>query len=152
MFLLLFCLFVLCAPTGWAVVDDTKGDVHPNHDLYVVVGLCVVSSLIVALIHPVTSFLFDFFKSFFLSGMIYVSLFPYMINIVLYRRGVIKDKKWYNHLSETAWPDKTTFWQATPWYGRMFSAFILLSLALNIYFCPGRILAFGNCCLCVFLR
>jgi hypothetical protein len=152
MFLEIFCILLLCLPTAWALYDDRNGDKHPNRDLYTVMVAVGVVGLFCALINRPTFYWLDFLRSICLSGAIYVSVFPYAVNYMLWRRGILNTKTWWNHLSKTAWPDRTSWWIGTPWYGRVFFALVILGAALKVYFCPGQLIKFGNCCFCVSLR
>jgi hypothetical protein len=153
MLLTILLILLLTVPTLWALWDDRNGDKHPNHDLVMVTVLTFIVSTFTALINPLTIYWLDLLRGVVLAGAIYVSVFPYAVNYMLIKRGVINTRnKWYNHLSKTAWPDRTGWWQATPWFGRMFFAAVILLAALQCYFCPGKILSYYNCCFCVFTR
>jgi hypothetical protein len=149
MFLLIFCILILFIPTAWALWDDRNGDKHPNKDLLGVGLLCIVTSSIVTAINPLTNWWFDLIRSLALSGAIYTSIFPYAVNYMLFNRGIINAKKWYDHLSKTAWPDRLPLWAGSPWYVRAFVYFVILFIGAQIYFCPGKIIDYFNACFCL---
>lgn len=151
MLLTTLLILVLSIPTAFALWDDRKGDKHPNNDLLMIGLLMFVTSSICVIADPLTGVRWvDFLRCIVLSGAIYVSVFPYAANYMFIKRGIIsKRAKWYDHLSKTAWPDRLEFWQATPWYGRMFFALVILLAALQCYFCPGKIVDYFNACNCV---
>lgn len=96
------------------------------------------------------------------SAAIYASIFPYWINWVHLKNGVTearvniivsnspmfirgvadyfecskKDVLMHvlSHLSNSAWPDKTWWWRAIGWQGRLLVNVIILSAALYLYF------------------
>lgn len=151
MLLTTLLILVLAAPTAWALWDDRNGDVHPNNDLITISWLTLAACFLVAGVDPLTVYWLDTLRCLTLSVALYVAVFPYAVNYILIKRGVINARaKWYDHLSKTAWPDRTGWWQATPWYARMFFALVIFLAALKVYFCPGQILEYGNCCFCVF--
>lgn len=148
MFLQVFCVLILCTATGWALYDDRNGDKHPNRDLWTVFILSLVTSAIVAVLDQRAAHWFDVIRSIVLSGAIYVSVFPFAVNYMLWKRGILNTRTWWNHLSPTAWPDRLPVWRQTPWYGRALFAAIILIAAGIVYFCPGQILFYGNGCFC----
>lgn len=148
MFLKFFCILILGTPAVWALYDDRNGDKHPNRDLVKVTIITFVAAPFVALIDPHTTFLLDTIRALVLAGGIYVAVFPYAVNFMLWKRGILNTSTWWDHLSATAWPDRLGIWQQTPWYGRVLFAIIVLIAAAIIYGCPGQILFYGNGCFC----
>lgn len=142
------CILILSISTAWSLWNDRNGDVHPNHDLVTISLLDVLAAVAVALINRKTFFWLDFLRALVLGWAMYVALFPYLVNWMLYKRGVIHDKRWFDHLSTTAWPDRLKIWRETPWYGRMFFCLIILGIGIGIYACPYKISSYENHCFC----
>lgn len=116
-------LIFLFSPVTWELVDDKKGDKHPNFDWTIRGAIMLVSSVIASIItHR------NFPSSFFLSFGIFTFFFPYLYNIFN------KKKPWYDYLSKTAIPDKWKLWSGSPWYARMFILLIILGAAITVYF------------------
>lgn len=129
MILEIFCLLIFCTPIIWEWYQDRNGDKHPNYD-WVLRGLLMLCvSVVVAIIHPAK----NFWQAFVLSFAMFTVFFPYGINIIHYKRGVIENPKWWSHLSKEAVPDKWLF--PIPWYGRMFFMIIILTAAIKVYVC-----------------
>lgn len=146
MLLEIFSILILTTPTMYAVWEDRHGDKHPNHDLWYVVALMLLTSLCISAFNPKIGVIKDVLRGVSLSAGIYIFLFPYLVNIVLYRNKVISDKRWWDHLSTTAWPDRLPMWSGTPWYGRMFILFALFMACCMVYVCPCKITSFYNDC------
>lgn len=98
----------------------------------------------------------------FIAGLLFAAIFPYWINWVHLKNGVTEvrvkipsvggklivdgfaeyfecSKKEVfmhvvSHLSKSAWPDKTWWWRAIGWQGRLLVNVIILSAALYLYF------------------
>lgn len=121
-------IFILFAPTIYEAYEDRKGDKHPNLDWAYRGGLMIGAAALVATISPWMGVERNFFRSFALTFGIFTFFFPYLINIVH------KKKKWWDSLSDTAIPDKWTYWRLTPWPVRMFILAIFLGIGLTLYF------------------
>lgn len=128
-----FCIFILCLPTLYAVWEDRNGDVHPNNDLVIITLIGLVAASCVGLMRG-NSFWNDNFKGAFLSFCIFVSIFPYLMNIVHLKRGVTYNKVWWNHLSKTAWPDRLPTWRNLHWTLRMLFYALVLFTGIITYF------------------
>ena len=119
----LLFLILLCIPLIWELVDDKKGDIHPNNDWLIRGGLMLLSSAIASYFtHR------GFVQSLFLSFAIFSLFFPYLYNIFN------KKKPWYNYLSKTAILDKWEYWSGIPWFARMFILLIVFGTAFTVYF------------------
>ena len=140
----ILALLFLIVPTVAELIDDRNGDKHPNNEIYWRGALMVVMSALAAVVSPMLGFGADFLRSLLLTVGIFVFFFPYLINIVLYKRGVISNPKWWNHLSDTAWPDKHPWWKGTPWYARLFVVAWILAVTAVLYFDPC-VTGFFNC-------
>lgn len=133
MVLEIFCIFILALPTLYGAWEDRNGDVHPNNDLQLLCVIGIVASSIVGLIRG-DNFINDFLKGAFLSFCMFVSLFPYLVNIVHYTRKVTYNRKWWDHLSKTAWPDRLPVWRNLHWSIRMLFYTLVLFAGVITYF------------------
>lgn len=131
MILEILSVFILTFPLLIELWDDRHGDVHPNHDVIWRGILMVVCSGLARLINPSH----NYFQALSLSVGIFTFFFPYLVNIKLLKNKVIQDKKWWNHLSTTAIPDKWEWWSGTPWFGRMFFMAVILAAGIMTYVC-----------------
>lgn len=122
-------LLVLCAPLAWELYDDRNGDDHgAKNDDWILRGLLmIVASVIVMFTNPYRNFA----QAFILSFAIFTALFPYLVNIVHFKRGVTTDSHWWDHLSKTAIPDKWISF--LPWWIRAIMYAIILGAAIKIY-------------------
>lgn len=137
---------MLCAPVLVELKRDEDGDMHPNND-YIARGVgMVIMAAATALINPKLGFVLDFARGLVLSFGIFTFFFPYLINVVLYKKGVIKNHRWWNHLSKEAIPDKWVWWSSTPWFFRMMLLFIVFLACVKVYACPCKIASFYNNC------
>ena len=116
-------LLVLAAPLVWELINDKKGDVHPNND-WLIRGLIAVGASALVSIIGNKSFL----QALVMAFGIFTLFFPYLVNIVH------KKEKWWSALSLTAWPDKLPYWAGTPWYGRLLILLIIFGTCFSIYF------------------
>lgn len=140
MILELFSILVLTVPIIWELWDDRNGDEHVKNDDWILRGLLMVlGSIIVALINPNRNFI----QAFFLSFAMFAALFPYLINIVHYKRGVTSDKKWWSHLSKKAIPDKWLYF--LPWWTIAILYLIILGMATKLYICWDSLKAWDGC-------
>ncbi len=128
----IFCIVLLSSGTIFAIADDWKGDKHPNHDLFWISIFSIVGSIVVALVNPRHSFPHDLLRNLVLSAAIYICIFPYAINIVMFRNHIISNPKFWDHLSPTAIPDKWALWKGSHWALRM--SFLILLLGFAAYF------------------
>lgn len=141
MVLEIFCILVLLTPTAWELYDDYRGDDHngKNDDWKLRGLLMLVSAITVWLINPHRNFA----QAFILTFAMFAALFPYLINIIHYKRGVTSDPKWWSHLSKTAIPDKWISF--IPWYLIMLMYAILLGAAIKIYICLDAFKSWYGC-------
>lgn len=119
----IIALIILCIPLIWELIDDKKGDLHPNKDWVIRGGLMLITSALTLLFVDR-----GFLQAFGMSFGIFVLFFPYLYNIFN------KKKPWYNYLSLTAFPDKLTIWRMTPWSVRMGILGIIFGIGLSFYF------------------
>lgn len=152
MLLQIFVFLLMCLPTAWALYDDRNGDKHPNRDLWKIFYLSVVVTGVSAFINRVAPPYLDVMRYFILTWALYVVVFPYAVNYMLWRRGIINVAKWWNHLSATAWPDRLTQWSGLPWQIRVIMLLMFLSAALAFYLCPEKVIAVENACICAALN
>lgn len=137
LFILLFCVPLFCE-----LYDDRHGDEHPNND-WVWRGLLMMFvSVAYAMYQPHEHFFASFGRAFVMSFGIFVLVFNYAINIIH------KKPRWWDSLSDTAWPDRLDYWRLTPWYGRLLFMLIIFGVCAFIYFCPGKIVSYYNNCNC----
>lgn len=135
---LFFILFLAFCPTLAKIIYDRNGTKHPNFNLIwvgLLMGLVSIIGHVLYKAEPVWAI-------FQVSVMFYVSLFPYIVNIVQYH--VTKDKRWYNHLSATAWPDKEDWYNQVDWRVRMFFLLSFLAASIILFFDPDKIIAYGR--------
>lgn len=135
-FLIEFCCVVLLLTPFWELYDDRNGDDHKaKNDDWVLRGLLMVlSSVAVWFIgYHWELHNHNFFQAFILSFTMFAVFFPYLVNMVLYKRGVISDPKWWSHLSKTAIPDKWIYF--IHWIPRMIMYLIILALGIRLYTC-----------------
>lgn len=148
-------------PTWNEAYRDRHGDAHPNSDWKVRGVQCLITGLLSALIlvnqdfrMAITSWQFyiNWVKFTISSALTFAALFPYYINFIHLKNGVTTyshpNGKYYmfgflsrkekfdhivNHLSKSAWPDKTVWWRRLGWKWRMvISAVFLISAILII--------------------
>ena len=141
MFLEIFCILLLILPTVWELINDRKGDAHPNNDWMYRGLLMLLASGAVAIIHPEKNFI----QCFLLSFGVFAFFFTYLVNIVHLCYGVTEDRKWWNHLSKNAFPDNIQMWADTPWYGRMFILAVILLVGIKLYVCWEGLFAWDAC-------
>ena len=138
MILQIFCVLLLLCPLAYALWEDRDGDSHPNNDLLDILIIGVVAALSVATIHPMqprfVDWLLDALRAGVFSASCYIALFPYLVNIMHYKRGVTADRRWWDHLSLTAWPDKWWLWRELHWSVRMILLILILATSTIIYF------------------
>lgn len=143
-------VITLLLPTAYALWDDRNGDKHPNRD-WLIIGIAMfVCCVIVSVIDGRFGFLFNMLRSVSLSLGMYVLIFDWAVVLMLVSRDVIELKrgeKWYNHFSNTAWPDRWDWWRWLPWYGRLFVRLWIFTVLAIIYFCPCKIQAYENACM-----
>lgn len=129
--LLSFAWFAL--PTYYAVREDIKGDVHPNHDNWDVFTFGIVNSGLYAWL-MMTAYDYDLILMWFCCGLvsaaIYMFIFPYVINYVLINRGIMNRPYWYDALNDVSWPDNWQWWRRKHWLVRM-----AISALLFIFMC-----------------
>lgn len=145
----IFFILILTVPTIYAVWEDRNGDEHPNHDWVGILVVMVICSLVVGFIDGRMSFAMDFIRALCLSIAIYVLLFNWLIGYVLWKRGVIElkpGKKWYNHYSKTAIPDKWMIWNTARWWQKLFFQILIAMWPAAVYLCPCRIVSYYNTC------
>jgi hypothetical protein len=143
-------LSILLIPILTELQDDKSGDIHPNYDWVVRVMLMTVFGSFCTVLRPINEY---FFLSVALyagaSALFFTALFDYCMNYVhlknhvtayrtiggvripfnlLSKREVVLHC--LNHLSKTAWPDKTRLWIAIKWQGRLIVKLICLALGL----------------------
>lgn len=148
MFMEIFAILLLISPTAYAVWEDRKGDKHPNKDLVLISVIVVLMALLTALINPRISFIIDSLRGASFAAGFFILFFAPAINIVLYKNGIISNRKWWNHLSLTAWPDSESWWSQTPWYGRLLFTGVAFYSGFVIYFCPCKLVDYT--CKCIF--
>jgi len=111
----LICILLAIAPTAHKLYHDREGVRHPDYEgIITVIVLTILASYAGSKIaHR------DFIRVFVLSGSFFIAFFPYLINIVEARDIPNHKVKWYDHLSNTAWPDKLAVWRNLHWSVRM---------------------------------
>lgn len=153
---LTLCLIiaVLLIPTMVEVTRDRKGDSHPNADWKFRALLCACAGIIVSITFNKPTNYVTFISSSTVyaiaSGLLFSSLFPYWINFVHLKNGVTRYlhkgiyvpynwmlkkeviKHVLQHLSDTAWPDKTEWWRKAGAGGRLVIYVILYLTALML--------------------
>ena len=125
----LICILLAIAPTAHKLYHDREGRSHPDLEgsLFVLLLIVLESYAGAKIAHR------DFIRVFVLSGSFFVAFFPYLINIVE-ARGIPNHKvKWYDHLSNTAWPDKLAVWRNLHWSVRMIIVGLLFVVAILFY-------------------
>lgn len=145
----LIYIILLSLPTLYAVYEDRNGDKHPNHDWTYILVIMVICSTVVALTDDRTTYWLSFVRAFLMSFSIYVLLFNWLINYVLWKRGVVelrKGVKWYNHFNKTSWPDRWMVWNTARWWQRVFIQLLVCSPFWSVYFCPCKIVSYYNEC------
>ena len=149
MILEIFCVLVLCLPLVEELYLDRNGDAHTDgYSLLNRVVTVVISALCVAVINPKLGLWEDSGRSIALSFGIFTFFFPYLINIILYKRGVIGNHRWWSHLGTNGFPDTWSWWRSTPWYYRMFFLLIILLAGAIVYFCPCKQINYMYDCFC----
>lgn len=120
-------------PMYSAVAMDWNGDKHPNKDNYVITIIGLVVSALWALLMR-TAYDYDFYLMWFCCGLvsaaIYMFIFPYVINYVLIKRGIMNRPYWYDALNDVSWPDNWQWWRRLNWRYRM-----AVSALLFIFMC-----------------
>lgn len=141
------CVLILNTSLIWNLWDDRNGNTHIKSDDWILRGLLILVSSIVVWFIGYYWGLHDhnFWQALFLSFAMFAAFFPYLINIIHYKRGVTTDKKWWSHLSDRAIPDKLDMWRATPWYARMIIYLIILGAAVKLYICWDTLKAWNGC-------
>lgn len=140
MILEILSILILAIPLAWELWDDRNGDDHSKNDDWILRGLLmIVCSIAVWFINSHHNFL----QALFLSFAMFTALFPYLINIILYKRGVISNLKWWDHLSNKAIPDKWISF--IPWQIRMVMYLIILGAAVKLYICWGALTSWDGC-------
>ncbi len=141
----IFRIICLSLPVFVELYDDRNGDKHPNNDwLFRGITMIFFSGLFALLYHDK-----NVIQNLLLSFGIFAFFFPYLINIVHLKRGVIKlapGEKWYNHLSAKAWPDNQEWWNGIPWYARLIMMGIVFLACALVYNCWGKLYVFSNAC------
>lgn len=119
----IIAVLLLCVPLIWELIDDKKGDIHPNNDWIIRGGLMLIAS-------GLTLLFVDrgFFQALSFSFGIFSLFFPYLYNIFN------KKKPWWNYLNNTAFPDNWEIWRLTPWPARIFILAIVFGIGLSLYF------------------
>lgn len=152
-------LLILFFPTALKVWRDRNGVKHPDNWFVLFIALMAAMGILVLLIKPVDNLL-GLGKYSIVSWCLYASIFPYWINYVHLKNGVtdarvlvdLGYKKVYgmseyfecskkevflhvvSHLSRTAWPDKTWWWRALGWNGRLIVNALILIGGLILFF------------------
>lgn len=141
-------IITLCIPLGYAIWEDRKGDKHPNHDWVIIGIIMVVVSFIAAFIDGRFNIWFNWFRSFMLSFGIYAALFDYGVSFMyLISKKVERKVNPLTHLSDTAWPDRTPWWRALGWGGRLFVKAWVFAVCYIVYFCPCKIADYTQTCM-----
>lgn len=153
-------LLILFFPTALKVWRDRNGVKHPDNTFpyfILLMALCGMGVAIIDVIkigpeiYPNHRWLMA--KYSFVSWCLYASIFPYCINWVHLKNGVVQVGAWrmsfyhisYSskkeiflhivcHLSKTAWPDKTWWWRGLGWKGRLVVNALILIGGLILYF------------------
>lgn len=144
------CILLLSIPLFWEVFDDGHGDQHvKGADDWILRGLLMLVCSVAVWFIGYYWRLHDhvFIEAFVLSFFIFLSIFPYLVNIRMYRRKVISDPKWWSYLSSSrkAKPDGWQWWRHTPWPLRMLMYAALLAVAIKFYVCWESILSYYAC-------
>jgi hypothetical protein len=140
----IFCVLVLCAPLWLEAYLDRNGDDHKDvSDVIFRACFVFICSVCVAVVNPKVSFGVDLSRSIALSVGMFTFFFPYLMNIILYRRGIIADHRWWSYLGKKAIPDRWSWWNSTPWFYRMMLMLIVLLAGCIVYFCPCK--GYGAC-------
>lgn len=142
-------LIILLCPTWIETRKDRKGNKHPNHDWVYTLIFCIVTGCLVSFsIHQLDiEFMVRYSVA---SGFLFWAVFSYWNNLVELKNGTTTYAKipklhiysyrlltWkevldhvVNHLSGTAWPDKTKWWRAIGWFGRLVVYLVFLTVAI----------------------
>lgn len=151
-------LLILFFPTALKVWRDRNGVKHPDNTFpyfILLMALCGMGVAIIDVIkigpeiYPNHRWLMA--KYSFVSWCLYTSIFNYWINYVhikndvvepavniarnysdLSKRGIFMHV--VSHLSKSAWPDKTWWWRALGWKGRLVVNALILIGGLILYF------------------
>lgn len=143
---LLVSILLLIIPTWYEVFRDRHGDAHPNSDWKLRGFMCLVCGALVGMIHG--DLVFGTIKYTLSAIFLFAALFPYWINFVHLKNGVtsymiparydllnvdeiLEHVK--NHLSKTAWPDKTWWWIKLGANGRFIVYLVFFILAIITY-------------------
>jgi len=142
---------LLLLPTWLEVYKDRNGDVHPNHDWIFRGVLCLIVGFLLGLVSTTNHhFLLPCIKYTISSALLFAGIFPYWINFVQLKNGITTYAKVpklhlygyrllsksevldhvLNHLSDSAWPDKTKWWRSIGWLGRLIVNMILITIAV----------------------
>lgn len=133
-------ILILSSGLIYAILDDWNGDKHPNNDWISIGIVMLVSSVSVALFSEFRwpfdwgKFGIDIIRGLAMAIGLYVLIFNWAIVYIMVKRGVIQlplGRKWYNHFSKKAIPDKWLFWNGLPWLPRfaiLFFIFICFTL------------------------
>ncbi len=114
---------ILTAPLIWELINDKKGDVHPNNDWLMRGMIMVAGSIIVSLIGNK-----NVLQAFALSFGLFFLLFDYLFNIIH------KKPKWWSYLNTTAFPDNIAQWSGSSWYARLLIRLIVFGTGFSLYF------------------
>jgi hypothetical protein len=151
-------ILILFSPTALKVDRDRNGVKHPDPAFIVFIGIMIGAGFIAWCVKywPVAGSSFTLAllliaKYSIVSASFYASIFPYWINYVHLKNGVTYRRLYYDvdrkhryretifkhvasHLSDFAWPDKTWWWRALGWRGRMIVNALILIGGLTLFF------------------
>jgi hypothetical protein len=142
----IIALILLSLPLIIELYDDRNGEKHPSKDWFYRSFIAVVAAIAVASVWPKLGFWIDFLRGLVLSFGIFALFFPYLMNIILYRNGVITNHRWWSHLSTKAALDSWRLWGNSPWYVRLFILLLTFFAACLVYYCPCKLLRYENPC------
>lgn len=122
-------LFILTMPLAWELWNDRNGDLDKGRDVIIRCLLFIVCALVV---HYLTGH--KLIVTFNLAGAIHWLLFDYLINIILYRNGVIASPAWFQYLGKSSKVDKIPIWKSIGPYGRLFVKLGYFLISIWLYF------------------
>ncbi len=138
-------LILIVPAVSWKLCKDRNGTTHPNNEPTMVLLIMVVCVFIVAALpHSHKTGLY-YFECLSVSITGYALIFPYAFNFYWYSKNRIfimsitnklKYKLYYtfNHLSDTAIPDKWKLWRSLGWFGRLLVYVVLFIISLYWFF------------------
>lgn len=144
--MLFITILLLSVPLLCELYDDRLGEQHPSNDWQYRPLLMLITGFFSAILLPKLGFWIDFLRGVVLSLGIFTLFFPYLINIILVHNRIITNRRWWDHLSGKAWPDRLQIWAETHWLIRMFVLMLIFSACCVVFFCPCKLIGYENNC------